>query len=436
MKIPHWYLIALVAALGGSSCGDDTGPHGGPGTLELATTTTGIQPDDDGYAIMVDGTARGTIGPNDTVTLSDVGAGSHSVELAQISFNCATLGAFTRSVTISETASDTVDYSVACDAESRSRIAYTALNAAGTDYEVIVANADGSDPVSLTDLIGAIIYRFKIGIPRAVAWSGDGARMAFTRSDSALYVANSDGTWITQVAPVGGAPVWTRDGQTVAFLAREDPNGDNLFVAKPGVAGPSRVTDISGLFAYDFSAGGGILAYEQGTTSHAFTIREDGTGTTPIAPAGICCLQRPTLSPDGTLVAYHASPQTGDLGLDVFVSPSDGSGTPLDLSNLPADDAFPVWSPDGSRIAFVNSPGGLFDRGSLYVVNIDGSNLQNLTPVDVASEPSWSPDGTRIAYTGYATGSGHIYVANADGSGRVDITPTATEALMPTWTGR
>ena len=113
--------LLLLAVLGGTSC-DGTAPRpgGSPGGLALVTTTGGIQPDSNGYTIMLDGTAQGSIGPNDSLTLPDVGAGSHAVELSDIQFNCATLGQFTRTVSVSNDAEAVVNYSVACDARSTS----------------------------------------------------------------------------------------------------------------------------------------------------------------------------------------------------------------------------------------------------------------------------------------------------------------------------
>jgi Tol biopolymer transport system component len=57
----------------------------------------------------------------------------------------------------------------------------------------------------------------------------------------------------------------------------------------------------------------------------------------------------------------------------------------------------PTWSPDGARIAFTGSDGGISD---LYVVDADGQNLRRLTNDRYADlTPSWSPDGSTIAFT-------------------------------------
>src|SRR5688572_2514690 len=78
----------LLAVIGGVSCESSApGTGGSTGGLALVTTTAGIQPDHDGYTVMVDGTAQGTVGPNDSLMVAGINAGSHAVELADLEFN-------------------------------------------------------------------------------------------------------------------------------------------------------------------------------------------------------------------------------------------------------------------------------------------------------------------------------------------------------------
>ena len=382
---------------------------------------------------MVDGSPHGTIGSNDSVAVPGVEAGSHQVELSGIGFNCATLGEFTRSVSVATDAAASVDYTVSCLSVSRSRIAFVG----GLSDEVLIMNADGSDVTSLTNSLGAVFADVS-SFAAPVGWSGDGSRVAFTRADGALYATTANGNGVVQLAPAGTSPIWSDDGQEVAFLVDESAAHQlvccyvNVFVARSDGSDVTRVTDLYGLMRYDLSADGGTIAYEQGVSSLVFSIQPDRTGLQPIAPSGICCPQFPSLSPDGTKVTYFAYPdgQTDSTkGYEIYVSPTDGSGPTIDVSNNPGDDWWPVWSPDGTRIAFISSaPGAFFTPGRLHVVNVDGTGQKNLTPVDDVWEPAWSPDGTRIVYTG----EGRIFVANADGSGRTDV----GFGHRPTWTGR
>jgi Tol biopolymer transport system component len=434
---PGWTGPLLLAVIAGMAC-DSTGPGtgGSTGDLALATSTAGIQPDGDGYTIMVDGTARGTIGANDRVTVAGISTGSHAVELSDIEFNCATLGQFTRTVSVASDAEAAVDYSVACDAAARSRIAV--VRDAFINPEVLVMNADGSEVTSLTDSLGAV---FPSTLLSPVSSSADGSRVAFTRADGALYATTADGTGVIQLAPAGTSPLWSEDGSKVAFLSAE-----NLYVAESdgsAVVQVGGVPSVSNLLWYDFAANGSLLVYEHPnenqTDNAVIVVRPDGTGEREIPTPRVSVPQLSTLSPDGGRIAYFASPdaQSGDgPGHEIYVSRTDGTGGPINVSNSPRDDSWPVWSPDGTRIAYVSSAeGAAFGRGSIRVVNADGTGQITITPDDlVVFEPAWSPDGTRIAYSGVVGASAHVFVANADGSGRADVTPNL-DGARPTWTG-
>ena len=90
--------------------------------------------------------------------------------------------------------------------------------------------------------------------------------------------------------------------------------------------------------------------------------------------------------------------------LEVFVANADGSNE-VNLSKNAAFDGWPVWSPDGQRIAFSSNRAGPANTGQIFVLNVDGSGLRQLTsgPGGFA-QPSWSWDGRRIvAYQNWET---------------------------------
>ena len=147
---------------------------------------------------------------------------------------------------------------------------------------------------------------------------------------------------------------------------------------------------------------------------------------------------RPSWSPDGSRIAFDSIRNGQDY--DIYVMSADGSDvTPL--TDTPSQDVFPAWSPDGSRIAFVSlrdepDPAGCYPdcNWEIYVMNADGSGVTRLTN-DPAEDfgPTWSPDGARIAFDSYRDGGYNLYVMDADGGGVRQLTDSPAGNVNPAW---
>lgn len=101
------------------------------------------------------------------------------------------------------------------------------------------------------------------------------------------------------------------------------------------------------------------------------------------------------------------------------------------LTNNNAMDCEPVWSPDGSKIAFwSNRDGGM----EIYVMDSDGSNVKRLTNnLSDDGNPSWSPDGFKILFESERDGNREIYVMDADGSNQLRLTRDNAMDSTATW---
>jgi len=131
-------------------------------------------------------------------------------------------------------------------------------------------------------------------------------------------------------------------------------------------------------------------------------------------------------TPSDPKIAFHTD---RDGNLEIYVMHADGSN-PTNLTNHPAQDGSPDWSPDGTRIAFHSDRDGV---PNLYVMNADGSEVTRLTNSPASNvNPAWSPDGSRLAFTSNENGW-QIHVINADGTGEVQVTDLAAFNGTPAW---
>jgi Tol biopolymer transport system component len=105
------------------------------------------------------------------------------------------------------------------------------------------------------------------------------------------------------------------------------------------------------------------------------------------------------------------------------------TGTSRLLVGGPEDDAYPLFSPDGTRVAFIRDVGTTAQKPvDIYVVGADGSGLAKVTPEPIWNVESivWTPDGRGLGVTSARSAAvSTLDIYDSDGSGRVRTVATA-----------
>jgi Tol biopolymer transport system component len=231
-----------------------------------------------------------------------------------------------------------------------------------------------------------------------------------------VYEMNPDGTAKTLLFsdPVGRVS-WSRAHDRVALTTPDsqvvvrDIDGSNNHVVATSAAEPTLSPD------------GTRVAYGCQTAQgegHLCLVNADGGGTvdlTPNAPAAI----DGAWSPDGTQLVYVSQEtyQGGSRGLLVVLDLATGQQrTLLTATNLYEFFTTPDWSPDGSTIVYSRKPSNdvVYD---LWAVNADGTRPRPVSSGVDALYPHWSPDGAHIAFVGTVnrSPSASIFVIAATG---------------------
>lgn len=256
-------------------------------------------------------------------------------------------------------------------------------------------------------------------------YPGANGRIIFpSASHGGLWTVAADGTDPRQLAPgdypeysSDGARILSQRGSSEVWVMRAD--GTDQRQLRTAVSG---CTFISGT---TWSPDGTKIAFSQqcGDVYNIFLTNADGTGTptrlTTFYASG------PAWSPDGTKIAFEAES-------DIWVMNADGSN-PVKLT-IDGDNRVVNWAPDSTRLIFGrDAPGDTSRR--IYVMNANGSGITALTPDEGGhdADPVFSPDGTRFAYIE----SEYIQLANADGTNITTVSPvvggTSLRAYSPDW---
>ena len=260
--------------------------------------------------------------------------------------------------------------------------------------------------------------------------SPDGSQILFTRRwvdklndkwESSIWLMNADGTH--QRALVQGSDVhWSPDGKRIAYVAKGDPSGSQIFVRWMDAEGAS--TQISHLTespsSLEWSPDGKSIAFNM-----SVPVRDTWRIAMPTPPKGAKWTEAPKVI---TRLNYRSDRvgYTDDGTRHIFLIPSEG-GTPRQITNGDWAASAPSFSPDGKWIAFSSlrekDAESAFRKSQIYLANVETGDIRQISRrAGTNGNPEFSPDGKLIAFMSAdsvdhsAWAETKLWMMNADGS--------------------
>jgi Tol biopolymer transport system component len=262
-----------------------------------------------------------------------------------------------------------------------------------------------------------------------------------------IYIMNaadgSNQTRLTSVNANDSDPSLSPDGTKIAFESDRDGNSNIYIMNAADGSNQTRLTDNPANDSNPrWSPDGTKIAFntnrdsteQENFENHEIYIMNaaDGSNQTRLTndPAWDSL---PSWSPDGTLIAFYSE---RDVGGDIYIMNAADGSNPIRLTDNPAWDSFPSWSPNATNIEIAFDS----DRDAnqeIYIMKFTGGVIQTsrLTFNNVTDTgSSWSPDGTKLAFASSKDGNSEIYVMNAaDGSGQIRLTNNTAADGEPDW---
>lgn len=240
------------------------------------------------------------------------------------------------------------------------------------------------------------------------AFPGGNGKLYYIQGHN-VFSVNPDGSGNAQLTSDGTDTIAVVNpaGTKVAFLDSAG-DSDQVYTMNPDGSGVTQVTTaasaLTGVLAW--SPDGAKLVYEPGALTLT-VINADGSSPVALNADGGGGV---AWSPDGTKIAYS------DFSALNTIHP-DGTGQATVASAPDGSFAlFPSWAPDGSELTFTELT--FMGPGQIDTVHADGTALTTIRADSNDNElPVWSPDGTKIAFSA----SGNLDVMNTDGSGETQV---------------
>jgi Tol biopolymer transport system component len=243
------------------------------------------------------------------------------------------------------------------------------LRPVGAHDQVFTARADGTHVRQLT--------YFRDSGAADPSWSVDGRRIAFARDYDAgkpsehldIDTMNSDGSGLRGMGLNGlnGKPLWFPDGRRILFGRIA-----GLYVISAGGGAPHRVLKISGDYNNASIAPNGrdvVLLRYKGRGSALFVADLGNGRTEQITPWSLGADEKIDWSPDGSRVLSRNTK-------GVFTVRPDGTG--LTMLMRGTDYCSESFSPDGTKVLFIDHCSTAGRRSHLLTMNLDGTGVERI----------------------------------------------------------
>ncbi len=237
------------------------------------------------------------------------------------------------------------------------------------------------------------------------SFSPDGAQMVYITAVAGvqqLFIAKPDGSEPRQISHDAfdhEDPAWSPDGKSIAFVSYADAGQVISVMAIDGGGVQALTSKNVHAIHPNWTPDSKSLLYcttddldpPRKNAADIFSIEVASRQVTKLTTAGINTYPRP--SPDGKRIAFRKI--IDEVNSEVFVMDADGSN-PQNLTNDPAYDGWPAWSPDGRKLAFASNRRG---NHRIYVMDADGKNVIPIVHDEGrATAPIWTPDGSSVFF--------------------------------------